>query len=262
MKTFLNKLVLGVVSLQRPRFKILAYHGVVRENPDPYEVTVAMFRDQMRLMRDQGFQVFDLHHAVQNMQAGHIAQKSIVITFDDAHESILENAIPILTQYGFPATIFVPTGLVGKKDIFSDELCNQKNIMRWSELESLVESGISIGSHSVNHFDMTTLDKGYLVDEVMKSYYTLVDHFGKQAYYFAYPFGMLNEMVRDVLLVSPYVGGVCFGSVLSNWSKTDPYLIKREKILATTGLKDFIRIIDPGCDLKRACKAHGAKLFR
>jgi peptidoglycan/xylan/chitin deacetylase (PgdA/CDA1 family) len=35
---------------------------------------------------------------------------NVAVTFDDAFESVIKNALPIMEKYGFHATIFVPSG--------------------------------------------------------------------------------------------------------------------------------------------------------
>ena len=56
----------------------------------------------------------------------------IVCTFDDGYESIKSNVAPILKEYGFTATIFVNTSIIGKnnswnwKDSESAQSLNRK----------------------------------------------------------------------------------------------------------------------------------------
>ena len=38
------------------------------------------------------------------------AEKTLVVTFDDAHRSVLELAAPVMARLGVPGTVFVPTG--------------------------------------------------------------------------------------------------------------------------------------------------------
>lgn len=38
----------------------------------------------------------------------------IVCTFDDGYKGLIDFAMPILDEYGFTATVFVCTGLIGK----------------------------------------------------------------------------------------------------------------------------------------------------
>ena len=93
------------------------------------------------------------------------------------------------------------------------------------------------------------------------SYKSLVEHFGRRDYYFAYPYGLLNDGIRGVALASPYAGALCFGSILSNWKQTDLYLLKREKILSSTSLNEFEGIIDPSNDLTRGLQVFFTRKF-
>lgn len=260
MEKTISKLILGLASLLNPRFKILAYHGVVKANPSLYEVNVKDFREQINTLRDYGYQVINLLSAVEMQKERRINGRVIVITFDDAHESVLENAIPILEEYHYTATLFIPTGLAGQLDNFSGGLGN-KRIMNWSQLEMLHTRGFSMGSHTVHHYNMITLDPDSLQYEIDSSYEALVENFGLQKYFIAYPYGLLNEKVRDSVVASPFVGAVCYGSVLSNWEKTDAFLLKREKVLSTTTQAEFIKIINPDYDLSRAWRAIASKFF-
>lgn len=261
MHNIVKKLSLGMRSLFMPRFKILAYHGVPKANPSLYEVSVAQLREQMKIISDQGFQVLDLDMALQQLQDGVLSKKTIVITFDDAHESIGEYAAPVLMEFCYPAAIFVPTGLTGKKDPSSgDHHHSRRIVMTWEKLGQLKEMGFSMGSHSVSHCNLLTERIEIVKYEIEVSYRNLLDQFGQGKYYFAYPFGLLDKYVHGLVAASPYVGAVCFGSVLSNWIKTDPYLLKREKVLATTSRREFQMLINPAYDFIRALKAQLIKI--
>ncbi len=261
MKVLLDKTYKGLMSLISPRFKILAYHGVPKENPSDYEVPLSQFRDQMSILCDKGYNVLDLHRAVQNMFSGEILENTIVLTFDDAHESVYENAVPVLLKLGFTATIFVPTGLVGGVDNFSNDSFKVKKIMTWRMLQELIQEGFAIGSHSVTHRDLAELNSDELRHELDDSYRSLCECIGYHKYYFAYPYGLLNEIVLNTVRKSHYIGALCFGSVMSNWRKVDPFLLKRERVLADTGMAKFQRIIDPGQDLRRAIVAMVTKKY-
>ena len=39
--------------------------------------------------------------------------RCVIITFDDAYADLCAHAFPILEKHSFPATVFVPTALVG-----------------------------------------------------------------------------------------------------------------------------------------------------
>ena len=70
----------------------------------------------------------------------------MAITVDDAFRSFLTGAVPLLREYGYPATLFVNSGEMDGPDYLS-----------WEELRRLAQGGsIEIGNHSAAH--------GYLLD--------------------------------------------------------------------------------------------------
>ncbi len=74
--------------------------------------------------------------------------KPVLITFDDGRESPFQNAVPILTKYGYTATFFVPTGLVGKF-VTTETGTNPQHYMSWVQLQQLTHSGFWVEDHSL-----------------------------------------------------------------------------------------------------------------
>jgi peptidoglycan/xylan/chitin deacetylase (PgdA/CDA1 family) len=55
-----------------------------------------------------------LDHLLEELRRGRFAQRPrVVVTCDDASADFLEFAYPVLAQRGVPATVFVPTGMMG-----------------------------------------------------------------------------------------------------------------------------------------------------
>ena len=94
---------------------ILMYHSVseVDESARPYYVTnthPAAFREQMRFLANHNYRVTDLETAL-NEPA--LNERTVVITFDDGFRDFYTTAFPILREFGFTATMFLPTALIG-----------------------------------------------------------------------------------------------------------------------------------------------------
>src|ERR1700692_1377624 len=85
----------------------------------------------------------------------HMAKPALVsLTFDDGLRCQFEQAVPILDQYGFPATFF----LVANTDPTHTDGCAHPNWSKtdWSErdiqfLKNMIQRGHEIGAHSVHH---------------------------------------------------------------------------------------------------------------
>ncbi len=87
-------------------------------------------------------------------------QSAFSLTFDDGLLSQSENVRPILNQYGFKGTFYV------LPPYLADE--NQDTIWRygtWSGFQSMALEGHEIGSHTMNHYDLTSLQWGSIDDD-------------------------------------------------------------------------------------------------
>ena len=92
------------------RLCVLNYHRILAQ-PDPLlddEPTVDTFRWQMRLVA-RYFNVLSLPDAMARLAAGRLPPRAICITFDDGYRSIHDLALPVLREFGLPATVFVST---------------------------------------------------------------------------------------------------------------------------------------------------------
>jgi tetratricopeptide (TPR) repeat protein len=87
---------------------ILLYHGLTpRERSDVFKT--AQFREQMEVLRREGYESIttaDVAAAWQHKKR--LPEKAVLITFDDGRFDSFENADPVLKEFGYNATMFVP----------------------------------------------------------------------------------------------------------------------------------------------------------
>ncbi|MGH7681889.1 MAG: polysaccharide deacetylase family protein, partial [Candidatus Eiseniibacteriota bacterium] len=103
--------------------QILIYHRVNDEG-DPYfgGVPTAVFERQMEYLASR-FHVMALSRLVAALEERSIPPNAIAITFDDGYRDNYTNALPILTRYKVPATIFVSTGAIGStRQLWHDDV--------------------------------------------------------------------------------------------------------------------------------------------
>ena len=82
-------------------------------------------------------------------------QSAFSLTFDDGLKTHFDNVLPILNQHGFKGTFYVLPPYLAEE--------NQPPIWRygiWTEFQSIAANGHEIGSHTMNHYDLTTLPWG------------------------------------------------------------------------------------------------------
>src|SRR4051812_48032006 len=91
--------------------QILAYHAVSSHWRSPLTVDQGAFRKQASYFKERGFHACTFVDAERHRNAGTLAHRAVVFTFDDAFRSVWE-AVPILDELGWPATIFAVTDFV------------------------------------------------------------------------------------------------------------------------------------------------------
>lgn len=121
-----------------------------------------------------------------------LPSRSIAVTFDDAYESVILNALPILTRYSVAATIFVIGERIGGDNRWPGQWKSipPMRLASLGQLKDAVAAGTVIGSHSWSHPVLSALDDSALASEVGDSARKLEDVLGAPIRHFAYPYGI------------------------------------------------------------------------
>ncbi len=115
--------LIGAVTSGNRRLCILNYHRVL-ETADPLvtdEPDLVGFRWQMQLLA-QCFNVLPLSEAMSALAAGTLPPRAVCITFDDGYRSTHDVALPILVEFGLPATVFVSSGFLNRGTMWNDQI--------------------------------------------------------------------------------------------------------------------------------------------
>ena len=177
------------------RVPILAYHSI-SENlfgySHPYyqiNTSPAVFADQMHWLRNAGYRTVDLAEAWAGLTSGRDLSKTFVITFDDGYRDFYTEAMDVIRQCGFSATIFLATDRIGQ----SSARIEGANYLTWPEVRELHAEGIRFGSHTVTHPDLRSLDPDLLDYELGHSKETIEQNIGAPVDAFSYPFSFPEE---------------------------------------------------------------------
>lgn len=130
------------------KVNVLMYHHVeeladaARKNQTNLAVSPGWFRKQMEYLKVKGYKIIGPDELVAAFNGDEkLPVKTAMITLDDAYEDNFINAYPILKEYGFKATIFIPTGLVTVQDH-----------LNWDQIMEMSRSGlIYFGNHTWSH---------------------------------------------------------------------------------------------------------------
>ena len=98
---------------RRRRLLILCYHSIAiddeHEWSGTYSMSPALLESRFRMLRDGGYNVLPLDEAVRRLYDGTLPPRSVVLTFDDGMYDFRARALPLLQEFGFPATVYLTT---------------------------------------------------------------------------------------------------------------------------------------------------------
>lgn len=93
------------------RLLILCYHGVSLRDEHEWNgrlfVSPAFLRRRFELLREGGYRVLPLGEATKALRDGSLPPRSVALTFDDGFHNFHSKAVPLLEEFGYPATNYV-----------------------------------------------------------------------------------------------------------------------------------------------------------
>ncbi len=177
------------------RVPILMYHSISENlfgKSHPYShinTSPGVFRKQMLYLRQAGYRSIDLSELMIGFENGIDLAKTVVITFDDGYQDFLTDAMPVLKQCGFTATVFLATGRIQQMSMRLEGV----DYLTWSEVRELHEEGIRFGSHTVTHPDFRCLGPEQIEYELGYSKEVIEQNLGVAVNSFACPFAFPEE---------------------------------------------------------------------
>ena len=221
----------AISGVLRPGLRILMYHRVASlPFYDQLTVSPERFERQMRQLCAR-HQVVSLAEGLLALQAGPLRSPLVAVTFDDGYLDNLTEAAPILVRHGVPATIFVTTR-------FCDQAASHPRYGRpakrlhlnWHEVTSLAAApGIAIGSHTLSHPYLPTLDEEQARREIEDSRREIEAHIGRPVLHFCYPSGDLSTRELNLVRQAGYAAAVSVAPG-RNHADADRFQLRRTEI--------------------------------
>lgn len=177
------------------RVPILMYHKI----EDRFEIGINTFspanlKTHLSFLRERGYQTITFRDL---LQWPDLPEKSIIITFDDAYESVFRNALPLFREYKFVGVVFAVGGFLGKLNSWDANLGGIRfRHMTAAQLQQMEAQGWEIGAHTMTHRALTHLPLQEVKKELLQSRQVLTEATGHSPITFAYPFGRYNRDVQ------------------------------------------------------------------
>lgn len=211
----------------------------------------------MEFLYRNGYSVMELEDLISCLTENReIPGRAVVITFDDGYKNHYTNAVPVLRQYDFPATIFLATDYIGSNDVFPwlnslccrNGACKQSWIpLSWAEVSELSKGRFTFGSHTCSHTNIREMSGGVFKREIERSKKVIEGKINRTVNLFSYPFSFpkyrrryrdLTWGTREALSRAGFVGASTT-IIGTNSLKSDPFCLKRIQIRNTDDLFNF-----------------------
>jgi len=183
---------------------ILCYHAVSEKFPASLSVSPATLHRQLRTLLDRGYRGATFADALARPREG----RTLVVTFDDAYRSVIRLGFPILDELGLPATVFAPTTYIGTERPMGwdgidrwHHTAHESELVpcSWPELETLVDAGWEVGSHTRTHPRLPELTDAELATELEGSRQDCEQRLGVPCRSIAYPYGAVDRRVAEAV---------------------------------------------------------------
>ena len=218
---------------------VLLYHAV---GTGSWSVGTDPFRKQMQWL-GQAARVVSLDTLLQARPATGL---EVAITFDDGYSSVHATAFPLLKALRMPATVYLNTGCLGDRQRrpSNPDLGHYagQTFMRWSDAEALARAGWTLGSHGVDHLDLSRSPPEVCERQLVESRDEIVRRLGVPCVHFAYTWGRSTRRLRAQVSRCGYrdaAAGV-HGPLRSGF---DPLAFPRINISGNYALEDFQAVV-------------------
>lgn len=218
----------------KARVPILMYHVIAdapsgTAYPDLW-VGPDRFAAQVAALREAGFTAVTMEELWAAWHdGGRLPERPIVLSFDDGEISHALNAAPVLLKAGWPGVLNLTVDNLGPK-----------GLPMWGA-KRLIRQGWEIGSHTVSHPDITTLDDAGFARELAGSRKKIKQRLGVDARFFCYPAGKSDARSRAAVEDAGFLAATTVDPGRASRSD-DPYLLPRIRVNPSTTPSELVRM--------------------
>jgi peptidoglycan/xylan/chitin deacetylase (PgdA/CDA1 family) len=213
---------------------ILLYHRIdVSPINSRYYVPPEKFEAQMKLLHDWGYTSITTTMLIKAITEGaELPPRPFLLTIDDGNLDNYLNAFPIMQKYGFTGTLYLVSNYVGADGYMDVE-----------QVLEMHKAGWEVGSHSLNHFDLTKIGPDRARDEVIRSKKVLEEMLGVAVLTFAYPFGAYNAAAMDYVRTAGYIGAMGASGYTPAQGTWNLFYLQRVEIKGSEDVRSCTRFL-------------------
>ena len=191
------------------RASILVYHRFGPVVADSMTIRTSTFRSQLQYLKDHGYRTVPLRDLVAYLlrQGPPPPPRSVVITADDGHRSVMTEMLPLVREFNVPVTLF----------IYPSAISNASYALTWEQLQALTRTGLfDVQSHTYWHPNFKVEKRRLapaayrelVVKQLVGPRTVLKQKLGADVDLLAWPFGIYDEELLGLAGQSGYVAGL------------------------------------------------------
>ena len=184
---------------------VLMYHRFGEDRYPSTSIRIEQFEAQLKYLHDNEYTVVpltDLIAAIKNSKP--LPERAVVITIDDAYQSVYKVAYPLFREYGYPFTVFVATDPVDQ---------GLSAYMSWNQMREMAGNGVMFANHGASHSSVIERladesDSAWLErvrKDINNGWQRLSAELDALPGVFAYPYGEYDTMAANLLRETGYI---------------------------------------------------------
>jgi len=189
---------------------ILMYHYVeynLDKNDylrDSLNIPPHIFEHQIITLKDAGY-TFVVPSEIYGKSYKPV-QKPIILSFDDGYGDFYTDVYPILQKHNAKAVSYLVGNFIGRQ-----------NYMTEPQVKEIAKGNlVEFGSHTMNHLWLVGLDGTTVEHELVESKRFLTELTGRNIESFAYPFGVYDANVEQLVAKAGYSNAVSTNTGVSD----------------------------------------------
>ena len=218
---------------------VLLYHRIINDKSvkgkHKIYVTEKDFEKQLLYLKNNGYQTITFYDLQDNPTMD--LTKKVIITFDDGYEDNYTLLFPLLKKYNFKAVIYLVTQ-VNHNAWGVREGEPRVDMMTDAQKKEMSDYGIEMGGHTQTHVDLSRCTEEEMFKEIKSCKDDVERLTNKRSISFSYPFGGINEKVKQVTKQAGYAYAVSTNTGPKEFG-TDNFQIRRIEVTPKTSLSSF-----------------------
>jgi len=138
---------------------------------------------------------------IENLDPIDIDQCYVAFTFDDGFEECFTKIAPVLEEFKLNALFFIIPNFIDGDSKYIENMCKEtlnmpivKKPLTWIQVCNLSDRGFLIGSHTLNHLNLSKYSEEVLFNEIVLSKNIISEKINRPCIHFAYPYGRLLDI--------------------------------------------------------------------